>query len=183
MNRVVKNAVFGVGSVLLASTTVFGQLGGSATVTPTAGPGAGVWTYAVAVNNTGTTPIGTLWFAWIPGQNYLFSTPTSISSPAGWTASTVGSGSNVSVRWTASNTTTDINSGNSLGGFSFISTMSPAQMAGNSPNFNVPVTTSFFYSGAAFSDAGFRFVATVVPSPSAAVVGLFGLAGVARRRR
>lgn len=183
MNRVMNRAVFGFGSVLLASTSAIAQLGGSATVTPTAGPGAGNWTYSVAVNNSGTTPIGTLWFAWIPGQNYLFSTPTNISSPAGWSASTIGSGSNVSVRWTASNTTTDINAGGSLGGFSFVSTMSPTQMAGDSPNFNVPVTTSFFYSGAAFSDAGFRFVATVVPTPSAAVVGVLGLAVMGRRRR
>jgi uncharacterized protein (TIGR03382 family) len=183
MNRIMNRVVLGSGAVLLASSGAFGQLGGSAIVTPTPGPGAGVWTYAISVNNTGTTPIGTLWFAWIPGQNYLFSTPSSISSPAGWTSSTFGSGSNVSVRWTASGTATDINAGNSLGGFSFISTMSPTQMASNSPNFNVPVTTSFFYSGAAFSDAGFRFVAPVVPTPSAAAVGLLGLAVVARRRR
>jgi hypothetical protein len=160
-----------------------GALQGTATVTPTQLT-ATSWRYDIAISNTGDTPIGTLWFAWIPGQNYLTSQPTSITSPASWTPATIGSGSNWSVRWTAANTSVDVNAGGSLTGFSFVSSMSPTALAGNSPSFpTTPVTTSFFYIAGAFGDPGYRFVASVVPTPGAAcALGMLAL-GAARRRR
>ncbi|MBX9737026.1 MAG: hypothetical protein K2X32_08875 [Phycisphaerales bacterium] len=170
-------------SLFLTAGVANAALQGSATVNPTQLT-ATTWRYDVSISNTGTTPIGTLWFAWIPGQNYLTSQPTSIQSAAGWTPAAIGSGSAWSVRWTAQNTSVDINAGGSLGGFSFVSSMTPTAISGNSPVFTTtPVTTSFFYEAAAFGDPGFRFVASVIPTPGAAGVLAAGMLLAGRRRR
>ncbi len=171
--------------LVMSAGVAHGALEGSATLNPTQLTPT-TWRYDVTITNSGTTPIGTLWFAWIPGQNYLFSQPTSIVAPASWTPATFGSSSNWSLRFTAANTGVDVNAGSSLGGFSFVSTMSPTQISGNSPNFGgtTPVTTSFFYQAAAFGDPGFRFVASVIPGPASAtaLAGAILLAGRRRRR-
>ncbi len=46
---------------------------------------AGSYTYDLSLTNTGTagSTIGTFWFSWIPGQNYLASNPTVVSAPTG----------------------------------------------------------------------------------------------------
>lgn len=183
MSRTFTSLAVGFALTTLSPLTALAALGGSAVVTNTAFNGS-VYSYTISVNNTGTTPIGTLWFAWIPGQNYLTSTPIAITSPAGWTSSVIGSGANQSIRWTTSSLTQDIDAGGSLAGFSFTSAMSPTQLAGNSPSFpGTPVTTSFFYSGGAFSDAGFRFVASVIPAPGSAAALAGAIILASRRRR
>jgi hypothetical protein len=40
--------------------------------------------YDITVANTGTTTIGTFWFSWVPGQDFMPVTPISVVSPAGW---------------------------------------------------------------------------------------------------
>src|ERR1700688_2789545 len=55
----------------------------TATATFTDTPNAslpGVNDYSITLNNTGTTTIGTFWFAWVPGAGFLSATPTDIGS-------------------------------------------------------------------------------------------------------
>src|SRR5437588_3179346 len=55
-------------------------------------PANPVYNYDITLNNTGTTTIGTFWFAWAPGVNYLPTKPISESNPAGWSALLTGPG-------------------------------------------------------------------------------------------
>jgi hypothetical protein len=131
--------------------------------------GPGEYQYDLTLHNVGTTTIGTFWFSWVPGLNFMSATPTSITSPTGWTENvTTGPGS--AIQWLGGSNL--LAAGGSLTGFSFQSTETPAQLAGFAapPNQAFPVTTSFVYSGAPFSDGGYQFVVPVpaaVPLPSA----------------
>lgn len=147
------------------------------------------WQYSVTLDDTGTTPLGTLWFAWVPGENFMPTAPTGIDSPTGWTAKvTHGSASDgYAIQWKASTPASLLMPGDSLAGFTFDSATSPAAMMGDSPFYaGVPVTTSFVYQGAPFSDAGVKFEVSSVPEPSSlALMGLGALAfafKVSRRR-
>ena len=52
------------------------------------GSGAGPYSYSLAFSDAAgaTSPIGSVWYAWVPGSFYLPASPTSASAPAGWTA-------------------------------------------------------------------------------------------------
>ena len=123
----------------------------------------GSYQYSATLDDIGTTTIGTFWFAWIPGQDYLDTPPTNIVKPAGWTAliTNGGAGDGYAIQFKATSSAFDLQSGHSLSGFGFTSTETPAQLSGNSPFYPTPETTSFVYSGAPFSTAGFKFTATV----------------------
>ncbi|MBL8991538.1 MAG: hypothetical protein JNJ48_08170 [Phycisphaerae bacterium] len=171
-------------ATLCSASAATAALVGSASLT--ANPlGGGQFGYTATVSNTGTTTIGTFWFAWIPGQNYLPVLPTNITSPAGWTATIVGGSGAASIRWAASSAASFINPGASLGGFGFNAFITPQAMDGFAQNFPTQrMATSFFYSAGPFSDSGFQFIASVVPSPAgAAAVGLLLPAACLRRRR
>ena len=88
----------------------------NATLTAT-GPGA----YALTLNNTGSTTIGTMWYSWIPGEDFMGSAPTNVLSPTGWTDAITHSGSSdgYAIQWTATSSASDLAAGNSLLGFSF----------------------------------------------------------------
>jgi hypothetical protein len=158
------------------------QLKATATVTDSQ-VSPGEYLYDVTLNNTGTTTIGTFWFSWVPGLNFMSATPTNISSPTGWTDHvTTGPGS--AIQWLGGSNV--LAPGNSLNAFSFMSTETPAQLGGfaPSPNQAYAVTTSFVYSGAPFSDSGYQFTAPVgpapaVPEPATAWLVLSGLGGLA----
>src|SRR5271168_800242 len=51
------------------------------TDTPLSG---GVFQYTVSLQNTGNTPIGTFWYSWVPGEDFMPVAPTNIVSPSGW---------------------------------------------------------------------------------------------------
>ena len=40
--------------------------------------------YSATLKNTGTTTIGTFWYAWVPGKDFLLTSPINIGSPANW---------------------------------------------------------------------------------------------------
>ena len=94
--------------------------------------------YAVTLTDTATAPatksdqVGTFWYAWVPGWDYLDTAPLSVSSPAGWTDQIVHAGPNdgYSIQWVASSNA--IQAGKSLSGFVFTSTDTPAQIFGKS---------------------------------------------------
>ena len=71
--------------------------------------------YTITLNDTGTTTIGTVWFAWddLPDQNFLKTAPSTVGSPTGW-KSLVTHGSKTDgfgIQWTASKASADIQAG------------------------------------------------------------------------
>lgn len=112
--------------------------------------GSGPYSYSLTFDNApdATSPIGSVWYAWVPGLLYLPGTPTSASAPAGWTATIFGN----SVQFVATSAADDIAAGSSLSGFSYQAAFSPAQLEA-APNSGVSVA----YSGGLFSDSGNTF--------------------------
>jgi hypothetical protein len=133
----------------------------------------GQYQYDLTLYDVGTTTIGTFWFGWVPGLSFMSATPTNLTSPAGWTDD-LTTGPGTAIQWLAGSSL--LSAGGSLTGFSFESTETPAQLASFAapPNQTFPVTTSFVYSGAPFSDGGYQFVSSVVPLPD--TFGLLALA-------
>lgn len=107
--------------------------------------GLNSYQYNFTLQNTGTTPIGTFWFSWIPGYDLLPTTPSSVSSPIGWTGGPMSEGiGSSSVMWNAA---TLLQPGESISGFAFNSSDSPSTLAGTSAFFGLPVDESYVYSG------------------------------------
>ena len=139
-----------------------------------------VYNYNITLTDTGTTKIGTFWFGWVPGEDFLPSAPSTASSPSGWgnasgTSSTpffVGSGNSfdgTSIQWVAQSASADLSPGQSLSGFTFSTVDSPTVLAGQSPTHpGSPALTSFVYQGAPLGDPGFNFVVSGVPAGAAA---------------
>src|SRR5207248_2005567 len=52
------------------------------------GSGTGPFSYSLSFSDAAgaTAPIGSIWYAWVPGLFFLPSSPTGASAPAGWTA-------------------------------------------------------------------------------------------------
>ena len=124
--------------------------------------------YTITLDDTGSTTIGTFWFAWVPGEDFLDNSPSSVTAPAGWTDNITNAGSNdgFAIEWTASSPSSDLAPGGSLTGFSFISSEPPSSLFGDSHFFpGTPELTSFVYSGAPFSDAGFQFAVEPMKQP------------------
>lgn len=143
----------------------------------------GVYQYDLTLNNTGTTTIGTFWFSWVPGDNFMSVSPTNISDPSGWgdVITTGGPSNGFAILWTANAPANEVAAGNTLTGFNFDSTLTPTQLMGlASGNPTDPITTTFVYSGQPFSDAGMQIVATPAaiastPEPSTIAVTALGL--------
>lgn len=114
-----------------------------------------------------TSPIGSVWYAWIPGHFYLPDAPTSASAPAGWTATISGD----SIQFVADAPADDITAGESLSGFSYQASFTPAQLAA-APNSG----QSDAYSAGLFSDSGDIFTVQTVPEPSGQILLLVGAA-------
>jgi hypothetical protein len=153
----------------LLSETASAQLQLLSTTGTQANP---VFNYNVTVTNTGTTPLGTFWFGWLPGEDFLPSVPSSIVNPSGWANSIQGGGNSVdgsSIQWVAQSSGADIAAGQSLSGFDFSSADSPTVLAGFSTQHpGSHAMTSFVYGGAPFSDGGFEFTVAGIPANTAA---------------
>lgn len=154
--------------------------------------GGGVYDYTLTLNNTGSSPLQTFWFAWDANYNYDFMTayPTSIGAPSGWTGSVSEYydyyyGYNYGVEFS---TSTSPLAANGILNFSFDSTMTPTDMGGFNDTYGYPVGTSYVSTGPDFSGTpSGPFVAeVVVPEPSSLAffaVGSFGLWVVRARQR
>jgi hypothetical protein len=53
----------------------------SATIAATLLP-SGNYQYSMTLSDTGSTTIGTFWFAWVPGEDFLDLMPSSMTAPA-----------------------------------------------------------------------------------------------------
>jgi Bacterial Ig-like domain (group 3) len=158
----------------------------------TTGPaGNPTFTYDITVHNTGSTTVGTFWFAWVPGEDFLPSVPLSATSPTGWgneagTSSTpafTGSGNNTdgtAIQWVAQTAGGLIQPGQSLSGFEFTSHDTLAELDGDSPTHaGTPALTSFVYSGIPFSDAGQQFVVSEASTATTASMTSLGTSAAA----
>jgi hypothetical protein len=143
-------------------------------------PSAGVFDYSITLHDTGSTPIGTFWFSWVPGTGFLSAVPTDLTSPAGWTETLKpAAAGKVGIQWTSTTPTDDLDSGMTLTGFSFESTETPAELlldfGGTGPDAGDRVTTSTVYAGAPLMGTADTFVATPVPEPGTMLLTLSGL--------
>ena len=116
--------------------------------------------------------VGTFWYAWVPGEDFLASRPISVSPPPGWTANitNMGPGDGFAIQFVANSAANDVQPGSSMS-FSFTSADPPSSVDGHSPFFpGTPVNTAFVYPQGPFSDAGHQLVvapaATPAPTPS-----------------
>lgn len=156
----------------------------TASTTITSTPlGGGEFQYNIGLTNTSTdnSTIGTLWFAWIPGDFYMEATPTNVTSPANWEGNILSGGGGESIQWEAGPTGALLQPG-STDEFSFDSTETLSQLQGPSTKGNKLVeTTSFLYTGdVAFSGTG---VQIVVPEPASLSLLALSAGGLLFRRR
>ena len=126
--------------------------------------------YTVTLSNASSSSsgIGTFWYAWTPGQDYMASNPASVSPPSGWTDTVThaGTGDGYAIQFVANSAANDVKPGSSLN-FAFQSASTPSSVEGNSVDFpGTPVGTSVVYPGAPFSDGGHQFVVTAASSPT-----------------
>jgi hypothetical protein len=156
----------------------------SGTVTTT-GTGA-LNTYALSLIDSGSSPspIGSVWAAWVPGQFYLTSDPTSVTAPTGWTSNVTPGGGGYGIQWVASSSSFDVPIGGSLSGFGFQSPDSPANIDGNSTVVpGTPTLTSVAYDAGLFSDSGTTFVFTPTSVPEPTSLALLAPAALMMLRR
>jgi hypothetical protein len=144
--------------------------------------------YSVTLNNdaSSTVPIQTFWFSWIPGQDYMATSPLTVSNPPGWTDRITHGGANdgFAIQWVASTTASDVTAGSSLSGFGFTSTDTPASLDGDSVFFpTTPVLTSFTYSSTPLSGTAEQFVVAPAAVPEPATLGLIAPAAMMVLRR
>jgi hypothetical protein len=164
------------GSVLLAGTSTLVQAQSQLPSGTIGSSGSGPYNYSLIFSDAAgaTSPIGSVWYSWIPGQFFLPGVPTSASAPAGWTATILSD----SVQYVASSPANDIAAGQSLSGFGYQATFSPAQLAA-APNSG----ESDAYSAGLFSDGGVIFTVQPAPEPSGFALLLAGAATLLLFRR
>jgi hypothetical protein len=126
--------------------------------------------YTITLTNASSSNsgIGTFWYAWVPGEDFLATSPISVSPPAGWTdnITNMGSSDGYAIEFIANSAASDVQPGSSLN-FSFTSADSPTSVNGNSVFYSgTPVSTSFVYPQGPFSDAGHEFVVTPASPPT-----------------
>jgi PEP-CTERM motif-containing protein len=156
--------------------------------------GGGAYDYTITLNNANSSlsPIATFWYSWVPGADFLPTSPTSVQAPTGWTYSIQGGPyysygyyypDGYSIEFTTA--TSPLAPGSSLN-FGFMSSDSPSALAGDSPWYpgNL-VGTSYVFSGVGESGNNFEFLVQSVPEPSSPGLLAAGAVGllVARWRR
>ena len=179
---------FTLSAIALSLSATAARAGLAATATVSTTSTTSPYSYTISLDNTGTTNIGTLWFAWIPlGPTYNFlPTPASnITVPTGWTGFSSGpafGGDGYGVEMY--NVSGSPIAPGQFGTFSFTDSASPTALEANAPFITSDkVTTSFVYIATPESDPGFQFnAAVVVPEPASLSLLSIGLLTTLRRR-
>ncbi len=153
------------------------------------------WDYAITLTNSSasTDPIGTFWFAWVPGEDFMPDSPSNVVAPTGWDVNAITHGAapdGYAIRWEASPVANALAPGSSLSGFTFTSPDSPTTLMGISTPYQTAILTSVVFQGGPFQGATETFLVQFasVPEPSTLVLGGIGLcaacayAGFKRRR-
>lgn len=183
MKRAIVMCAMAFAASCLSHAPAFGALGASATIlSQQSGPN---YTYSLTLTNTGTTPIGTLWFGWIPAYDLLPTAPLSIAPPTPqWSATNAPDAIGVaSAQWV--NTTTPLQPGQTLGGFSFTTSDPPSVILfGKSSLIGLPIDESYVYTGAPEVGAAFAFQpAVVTPEPASVMLLPAALGALLVRRK
>jgi len=165
--------------VLLTEPASVGGLIASGSATATADGSDFDYSITLTNSSSSTVSLGTFWFGWVPGEDFLPHTPISETSPSEWTVNAIthgGSNDGYAIRWEATSPASDLAPGNSLE-FGFKSQDSPTVLSGDSPFYpGTPIGTSFVYQGGPFSGASDRFIVSfsAVPEPSSLLLGILG---------
>jgi hypothetical protein len=154
--------------MLLAGRVHAQGLEASGTVGPGAGPAN---TYDLSFSDAAgaTTSIGSVWYAWTPGNFYLPGTPATAGAPSGWTANIFDN----SIQFEATSAANDIAPGQSLPGFSFQASFTMPELTG-AANSGLSVA----YSGINLSGTSENFTVTPVPEPAVFTLLICGLTGL-----
>lgn len=144
------------------------------------GSGSGPYIYTLSFSDgaSATSPIGSIWYGWVPNIDYLPGVPTSASTPSGWSYTISGA----SIEFYANSASSYIQPGHSLSGFSYMASFSPSTLASDPYG-----AYSYSYTAGIESDSGrfFSVTTAAVPEPSAAALfamSALGL-GLARWRK
>jgi hypothetical protein len=145
--------------------------------------------YTIKLTNTsgaGNDSIGTFWVGWVPGMDFMPTSPISVTPPSGWTDKVTNGGSTdgFAIQFVAG-TNDQLAPGSSLL-FSFKSADTPAELMGNSPfHPTFPALTSFVYEGAPFVGDSQQFTVSFqsVPEPSSLLLGAVAAVGSLGYRR
>jgi hypothetical protein len=185
MKRLVSLGVI-LASGILAAPTSAGVIDASAALSSKPDADGVHFDYTLVLTNSSasTDPIGTFWFAWVPGKDFMTNSPLSETTPNGWMANVTHGGATdgFAIQWVAG-AGAAIPIGGSLT-FGFVSSETPAQLMGNSqfyPTF--PEATAFLYNGAPLTGDSEQIVAAAVPEPSTLALSLVGGLGLLAARR
>ena len=167
-----------VGLLLAAASADSARAQGQIASGTISGSGSGPYTYDLTFSDaqSALSPVGSVWYAWVPGAFYLPGIPSSASAPAGWTATV----DNNSVQYVANSSASDLAPGTSLSGFGYQASFSPSTLASTANS-----GRSDAYTGGIFSSADDIFVVQIVPEPSTLsllIPGAVGLWRVGRRK-
>ena len=180
-------------SGILAATPATAGLVAQATLTSAPDVDGTDFDYTIVLKNTTASDntIGTFWFAWVPGEDFMLNMPISTTNPSGWVAALTHAPNIATngwaIQWKASSSASYIQVGSSLT-FAFKSAETPDQIAGLSPYWdNPPETRSFVYNQAPFSAVSEQFDVTVAtPEPTtilSAALGAVGFGLIVYRRK
>jgi hypothetical protein len=169
----------------IAIAPAFGELAATATISAVAnGPN---FDYTISLTNTGSTNIGTFWFAWTPPgmpfeYDFLPSAPFSISQPTGWLGPASPGFPGYSIEYY--NSTGSLLAPGQTDTFRFSSPDSPATLQGST--FGFPDTTSFIYAGSPLVGSTAQVNPGFVPEPCSTcallAIGCAGLLALHRRK-
>ena len=134
----------------------------------TSTPDGSNFDYTITLSNSSASnaSIGTFWYAWVPGEDFLATSPVSVSQPTGWTESVtnMGAGDGYAILFISNGSADNVQPGSTLD-FGFTSADTPAEVNGDSVFYpGTPVGTSFVYPQGPFSDSGYVFVVTSAPT-------------------
>ncbi len=118
--------------------------------------------YTIQLTNSSSSDasIGTFWYSWVPGEDFMATSPISETPPSGWTDSVtnMGPGDGYAILFTSGASADNVQPGSTLA-FNFTSADTPDEINGNSVFYpTTPVGTSYVYPVGPFSDGGHVFV-------------------------